>query len=218
MNLIKSDFHIHSKYSPDSMLDIDDLIKTCFRKGIDLIAITDHNSIEGALEARSISSFPVIIGEEVTTADGELTGLFLQELVPKGLSAQETIKIIKAQGGLVSVPHPFDIFRRNVISKLVLDEIISDVDIIEGFNARNTLNSANQKAKALALEHRKLVTSVTDAHTSYELGKCYTELPIDLDKEITPEVLLTSLGSADLYENKVTPMIHMLTTLTKLIK
>jgi len=218
MNLIKSDFHIHSRYSPDSMLGIDDLIKTCFRKGISLIAITDHNSIEGALEARSISSFPVIIGEEVTTADGELTGLFLQELVPKGLSAQETVKIIKAQGGLVSLPHPFDTFRRNVISKLVLPEIISEIDIIEGFNARNTLNSANRKAKALALEHRKLVTSVTDAHTSYELGKCYTELSIDVNKEITPKALLASLSKANLYENKVSPMIHMVTTLTKLIK
>ena len=57
-----------------------------------------------------------------------------------------------------------------------------DVDIIEGFNARNTLNSANNKAKTLALEHSKPITSVTDSHTSYELGRCYTELPIDLSK------------------------------------
>ena len=216
--MIKSDFHIHSRYSPDSLLTIDALIKRCIRKHLGLIAITDHNSIQGALEARENSPFPVIVGEEVTTADGELTGLFLKELVPKGLSAQETVKIIKSQKGLVSVPHPFDTFRRNVISESALSEIIMDVDIIEGFNARNTLNSANNKAKTLALEHSKPITSVTDSHTSYELGRCYTELPIDLSKDITPHALLESLGNAHLYENKVTPMIHVVTTLTKLIK
>ena len=216
--MIKSDFHIHSRYSPDSLLTIDALIKRCIRKRLGLIAITDHNSIQGALEARENSPFPVIVGEEVTTADGELTGLFLKELVPKGLSAQETIKIIKSQEGLVSVPHPFDTFRRNVISKPVLSEIMPDVDIIEGFNARNTLSSANIKAKALASEHSKPITSVTDAHTSYELGRCYTELAINLSEEITPQALLESLGNAHLYENKVTPMIHVVTTLTKLIK
>lgn len=218
MNKTKSDFHIHSRYSPDSLLSIDALIKRCVMKCLGLIAITDHNSIQGALEARSISPFPVIIGEEVTTAEGELTGLFLQELVPKGLPAKETVKIIKAQGGLLSIPHPFDTFRRNVISKSVLSEIMPDVDIIEGFNARNTLSSANIKAKALASEYSKPITSVTDAHTSYELGRSYTELSINLDEEITPEALLASLGKANLYENKVTPLIHIATTLTKLIK
>ncbi len=216
--MIKSDFHIHSKYSPDSLLSIDSLIRRCIGKGLGLIAITDHNAIQGALEAREISPFPVIVGEEVTTADGELTGLFLKELVPRGLTSQETVKIIKAQGGLVSVPHPFDTFRRNVISESALSEIIMDVDIIEGFNARNTLNSANNKAKTLALEHSKPITSVTDSHTSYELGRCYTELPIDLSNDITPHALLESLGNAHLHENKVTPMIHIATTLTKLIK
>jgi len=216
--VIKSDFHIHSKYSPDSLLSIDALIRRCIAKRLGLIAITDHNAIQGALEAKEIAPFPVIVGEEVTTADGELTGLFLKELVPKGLTAQETVKIIKSQDGLVSVPHPFDTFRRNVISQSALSEIIMDVDIIEGFNARNTLNSANDKAKALALENGKPITSVTDSHTSYELGRCYTELSINLSEEVTPYALMESLGNAHLYENKVTPMIHIATTLTKLIK
>lgn len=216
--MVKADFHIHSKHSPDSILRMDALIERCIKKGLGLIAITDHNSIEGALYAKLNSPFPVIIGEEITTSDGEITGLFLQEVVPRGLSASETIKHIKDQGGLVSIPHPFDTFRRNVISKSVIPEIMKNVDIVEGFNARNTLNSANVKAKNLALEYGKPVTAVTDAHTSYELGRCYTELSINLSEEITPQALLNSLGNAHLYENKVTPMIHMATTLTKLIK
>ena len=186
--------------------------------GLWLIGIGPGNLQQMTLEAKEIAPFPVIVGEEVTTADGELTGLFLKELVPKGLTAQETVKIIKSQDGLVSVPHPFDTFRRNVISQSALSEIIMDVDIIEGFNARNTLNSANDKAKALALENGKPITSVTDSHTSYELGRCYTELSINLSEAITPRSLLESLGSARLYENKVSPMIHVATTLTKLIK
>ena len=106
---------------------MDALIERCIKKGLGLIAITDHNSIEGALYAKLNSPFPVIIGEEITTSDGEITGLFLQEVVPRGLSASETIKHIKDQGGLVSIPHPFDTFRRNVISKSVIPEIMKNV-------------------------------------------------------------------------------------------
>lgn len=213
--MTRADFHIHTEHSPDSFLTIRSLLHTCREKGIGLIAVTDHNSIKGALRAREIADFPVIVGEEVTTADGELTGLFLTEEIPRGLSAVETAKRIKDQGGLVSIPHPFDVFRRNVISKQALDDVIGLADIVEGFNARNTFGSANERAKRLAESAGLPVTAVTDSHTAFELGRAYTEFETD---DISPEGLITALASSWLIERSVTPLIHVVTTATKLRK
>ena len=213
--VIRADFHIHTEYSPDSVLTVPRLIRRCHQMGLTLIAVTDHNSLEGSLRARELADFPVIIGEEVTTADGELTGLFLTEAIPRGLSAVETARRIKDQGGLVSIPHPFDVFRRNVISAAVLPEIIKLADIVEGFNARNTLSSANRRAKALAASAGVPITAVTDAHTAVEVGRAYTEISL---AEVTPEGLVAALASARLTERPISPLIHAVTTVTKLRK
>ena len=110
--LIKADFHMHTHFSPDSETPPEKLVARCVEVGLSCIAVTDHNTIEGALEVERIAPFMVIVGEEVASSDGEITGLFLKEPVPKGLSPQETARRIKDQGGLVSLPHPFDRFRR----------------------------------------------------------------------------------------------------------
>ena len=162
-----------------------------------------------------MADFPVIIGEEVTTADGELTGLFLTEPIPRGLSATETARRIKDQGGLVSIPHPFDVFRRNVITPNALAEVVKLADIIEGFNARNTFKSTNAKAKELAASVGLPMTAVTDSHTAMEVGRTYTELTID---EVTPQALLSAIASAQLVERPITPLIHFLTTMAKVRK
>ena len=213
--MTRADFHIHTEHSPDSVLAVRSLVRRCEAKGLGLIAVTDHNSLDGALEARELADFPVIIGEEVTTADGELTGLFLTEAIPRGLSGVETARRIKAQGGLVSIPHPFDVFRRNVISPQALPEVVKLADIVEGFNARNTFASANARARHLAASAGLPVTAVTDSHTAIEVGRAYTELDID---EVSPQGLLAALASARLTERPITPLIHLLTTATKLHK
>jgi predicted metal-dependent phosphoesterase TrpH len=213
--VIRADFHIHTEHSPDSALPVRSLLRRCQTKGIGLIAVTDHNSLDGALQAREIAEFPVIIGEEVTTADGELTGLFLTEVIPRGLSAVETARRIKDQGGLVSIPHPFDVFRRNVITPDALPEVVKLADIVEGFNARNTFGSANARARELAASAALPVTAVTDSHTAIEVGRAYTELDIE---DISPDGLLKALASAQLIERKITPLIHLLTTVTKFRK
>jgi predicted metal-dependent phosphoesterase TrpH len=211
----RADFHIHTEYSPDSVMPVRSLVRRCQSQGLGLIAVTDHNSIEGGLRAREMADFPVIIGEEVTTADGELTGLFLTEPIPRGLSATETARRIKDQGGLVSIPHPFDVFRRNVITPNALAEVVKLADIIEGFNARNTFKSTNAKAKELAASVGLPMTAVTDSHTAMEVGRTYTELTID---EVTPQALLSAIASAQLVERPITPLIHFLTTMAKVRK
>ena len=101
---------MHTHYSPDSGMSPETLVAKCQKAGLNLIAVTDHNTIDGALAVRSLAPFTVIIGEEVGSAEGEITGLFLTETIPRGLPPVETARRIKDQGGLVSIPHPFDRF------------------------------------------------------------------------------------------------------------
>ena len=214
--MIRADFHIHTEYSPDSVLTVRALLQRCEQAGLGLIAVTDHNSIEGALRAREADRIPVIVGEEITTSQGELTGLFLTDAVPRGLTATETARRIRDQGGLVSIPHPFDVFRRNVVTPEALTDVIGLADIVEGFNARNTFSSANVKAKRLAIAAGLPVTAVSDAHTALEVGRTYTEM--EMQEQVSPQGLLIALASARLVERPITPLIHLITTATKLRK
>lgn len=212
---LKADFHLHTRWSPDSRTDPHRLVAYCRARGLGLIAITDHNTIAGALEVARLAPFPVIIGEEVKTADGDLIGLFLKEEVPRGLPAVDTAKGIKAQGGLVFLPHPYDTFRRSVIRKEVLPDLLPLVDAIEGFNARNALGRANARALSLAREHRKPTVAVSDAHHTLEIGKAYTILPF---YEGTPESLLAALQEASLVCCPSSPLVHAITLTNKLLR
>ena len=210
--MLKVDIHIHTCYSKDSEMSLDDLLKKCLETGLNCIAITDHNTIEGALLFKSIASFKVIVGEEINTMQGEVTGLFLKERIPPGMTALETVKYIKSQGGLVSIPHPFDVFRSSVIKLDALYEILPYVDIIEGFNARNTLQMSNNKADKLAKKNNIFTSAVSDSHTLYEIGRTFMKMP---EFDDTSQGFLNSLNSRVIFANKVTPFIHVLTTITK---
>ena len=150
---IRADFHIHTKFSPDSRFKITDLIKACLRENLNLIAVTDHHTIEGAQQIQNEAPFPVIIGQEILSSDGEIIGLFLERVIQSNLSAKDTVKAIKDQGGFVQIPHPFDRFRNNHINQKALFEILNDVDIIEIFNARtimtNDINKSISKIKTV---------------------------------------------------------------------
>ena len=210
--MLKVDTHIHTCFSKDSEMSLEALYQKCLKTGLNCIAITDHNTIEGALLFKSIASFKVIVGEEINTTQGEVTGLFLKERIPPGLKALETVNNIKSQGGLVSIPHPFDIFRSSVIKLDALHEILPYVDIIEGFNARNTFEMSNKKADKLAKENNILTSAVSDSHTAYEVGRTYMEMP---EFDGTAQGFLKSLNSRVIFGKKITPFIHVLTTLTK---
>ena len=206
---------MHTHFSPDSQVSPERLVARCEQVGLSCIAVTDHNTTEGAKAVRRIAPFLVIIGEEVLTSEGEVTGLFLTETIPSGLSPIETARKIKDQGGLVSIPHPFDRFRREVISRSALEEVAQYADIIEVFNARNNLSADDRKAADFARDHGLLTSGVSDAHTTMELGRTYVEMP---EFDGTPEGFKLALGQGVIIGRRMTPLIHVITSLTKIKK
>lgn len=212
---MKIDLHVHTSFSPDSFTNPEKAVLKAAKTGLNCIAITDHNTIDGALEAKRIFGTSVIIGEEIKSLGGEIIGLYLQECIPKDLSALDTVKRIKDQGGLVSIPHPFDYFRKSVIDRSSLEEILGYIDIVESFNARNTLKKSNMKALAFATSNHIISSAVSDSHTLMEIGRTYMNVP---QFDGTPIGLMESLESAELICRPINPMIHVLTTMTKIMK
>jgi predicted metal-dependent phosphoesterase TrpH len=172
--LIEVDLHMHTDHSGDCATPVEVLLQTARDRGLGAIAITDHNEVSGALEAREIAKgmddLKVIVGEEVYTAgQGEVIGLFLEEKIPKGLSMAETIAAIRDQGGLVYVPHPFDRFHSVPDYEHLLD-IVEDVDILEVFNPRVMLTAFNEEAVRFAGKYRIVPAAGSDSHVAQGLG------------------------------------------------
>ena len=211
--MLRVDLHMHTRFSPDSLVSPERLVARCQKVGLSCIAVTDHNTTEGARVVKDIAPFLVIVGEEVRTSEGEVTGLFLTETIPEGLSIGETARRIKDQGGLVSIPHPFDRFRGEVISRRGLDEVVQYADIVEVFNARNNLSADDRKALDFAHEHGLLTSGVSDAHTTMELGRTYVEMP---DFDGTPEGFKLALSKGKIVGRRTSPLIHVVTSLTKI--
>ena len=172
------DCHVHTEYSSDGTVPVKRISGICKIKGLNCIAITDHNTIEGALMLKDIAKdeLQVIIGEEIKSTEGEITGLFLQRRISPGLTAEETIYEIKQQNGLICVPHPFCRFRKSKLSVAALRRIIDQVDIIEVFNSRNIVEEDNKTAYKFAIENKKAIYVGSDAHLGYEYGKSYLRM------------------------------------------
>jgi predicted metal-dependent phosphoesterase TrpH len=174
---IKLDMHTHSEYSPDSRTSVASQAGALKAAGIDVVCATDHNTIEGALRLREVAEgFRVIVGEEVSTRDGEIIGLFLEQPVPRDLSGEETIKRIKDQGGLVSIPHPFSRNRMYHIKREALERLWPLVDSLEIFNAREAFAGDNRRADAFAKERNIPGAVGSDAHRASEIGKAWLEV------------------------------------------
>ena len=174
--LITAEFHCHTVYSGDSSNRVDTLIRAAREEGIERLAITDHNTIEGALRAKALAPELVIVGEEVLTDRGELIAYYVKEEVPKGLTVGETLRRLKAQGAFISVPHPFDLWRHGwPLEELV--ELMPEVDALEVFNARCLRKVYNEKAFKFAWEQGLPMLGGSDAHSLVELGLVLTRLP-----------------------------------------
>ncbi len=218
VGLQKFDMHIHTWFSSDSAIDPRIVVKLWKKKGI-LPLVCDHNSIAGSEavygEITVLSpDTPLILAEEITTSDGEIIGLFLNEEIPSSLSAGETIDRIRDQGALSLVPHPFCSYRSSAIRRDALQEIIGRVDIIEGYNARVISDDENRRAREYAAEHDKLVSVGSDAHTPLELGRCFLELePFE-----EPQELLDSLNDTSVQFHRMHPSIHYITRVVKVAK
>jgi predicted metal-dependent phosphoesterase TrpH len=179
-NRIKVEFHCHSIYSPDSLTRLEKLLQACRRKGIDRVVVTDHNTTAGALIARELDPQRVIVGEEIMTREGELLAAFVQEEIPKGLSALEAIQALRAQGAFISVSHPFDLTRSGHWELPDLERIAALVDAIEIFNARCISAAFNNQAAKFARRYGLSGTAGSDAHGTVELGRAVVLLaPFD---------------------------------------
>ncbi len=183
-NSLKADLHVHTRYSEDSISPPEKIVEHCLKVGINCLAITDHNEISGAFEVKRIAPFKVIVGEEILSNQGEIIGYFLTEKIPPRLSPEETVARIKAQGGLVCIPHPFDRFRSGAkLHNHALEKLIADIDLIEVFNSRTMLLRDSARALELAQRQGLPGTAGSDAHIVREVGSTYMEIPEFNDAE-----------------------------------
>ncbi len=210
--MLKADLHIHTDRSPDSLTTPAKLVARCLDRGINCLAVSDHNSIEGALAVREIASFPVIVAEEVKTSEGEIIGLFLKEEIPAGLSPEETVRQIKEQGGLVCLPHPFDRVRREPLRSAARERILSEIDIVEAFNARVTFAADNAQARRFAEALGLPMSAGSDAHSLLEVGSAYVEMA----EFETPQEFLEALRRGRIVGHRSVPLVHLASTWAKL--
>jgi glycosyltransferase involved in cell wall biosynthesis len=170
---IDVDLHMHTDHSHDCATPVEVLLATAREQGLGAIAVTDHNEISGALEARAKAAefgVKVIVAEEVKTADqGEVIGLFIEERIERGMTLSETVAEIKRQGGLVYVPHPFD--RMHAVPDYEhLLGIVDEIDAIEVYNPRVAIGSFNEEAERFAAKYRILAGAGSDSHVAPGLG------------------------------------------------
>jgi predicted metal-dependent phosphoesterase TrpH len=169
--------HVHTTFSSDSILKLETLIRIAAARGLDGVAITDHNTMDGVWRLMELSPpLRVIPGEEITTRQGELIGLFLQEAIPAGLDVLETIGRIREQAGIVAVPHLGDRLRHHVLQRSYWPEVLPLVDLIEGFNGRTVFKADDRLARQVAVDYGKPLIAGSDSHTPWELGGCGLEI------------------------------------------
>jgi predicted metal-dependent phosphoesterase TrpH len=165
-------------WSGDATTTPDELIAAVAGSGVDVLCITDHGTINGAVELADSLGCRVVVGQELRTWAGEIIGLFLTERLPAGVKPEEAVARIRDQGGLVYIPHPFDPMR-HCLDEGVLHSLIDAglVDALEGFNAKTSLSHLNARALAVAADAGVSVGAGSDAHEPSAIGAAYVEMP-----------------------------------------
>ena len=212
------DLHCHTNASFDCLSDPVKVARAAERRGITHLAITDHDRIDGALRARDDApdGLTVIVGEEVKTTAGDLICLFLSQPVPPGLPPAEAIGLVREQGGLVGIPHPFDRHRSSMANLAAeLDALVGLVDWVEAYNARVVFREGNERAAAFALRTGLPGVAVSDAHSLLEVGVASTRVTGDPS---TPSGLLAALATAEVQPGHATYFARGLTPLAKLVQ
>jgi predicted metal-dependent phosphoesterase TrpH/glycosyltransferase involved in cell wall biosynthesis len=193
---IVCDLHMHTSWSHDCAVEVPELLDHAEAMGLGAIAITDHNVFGGAREASELTNgrkLLVIRGQEVKTdGQGEIIGLFLSEEIPAGMSFADTIAAIRAQGGLVYLPHPFD--RMHTIpDATTLQRHLADIDVFEVYNARLLFEAYNDEALRFARKYNLAMGAGSDAHVLQGVGTGGVRMRAFRD----PEEFLVSLHSAE---------------------
>ena len=215
-SLAFADFHVHTRFSRDSLMSEDRFIRLALERGLTHVAITNHNNVEGAIAVRDRVAaqgledrLHIILGEEVSTAEGEIVGVFLTETIPPGLSADETADAIHAQGGFVSIPHPYDPFRRSHIREAPLLALAEagKIDAIEVFNSRVTFARHNEEAAALAARFGIPGIACSDAHSGVEVAMSFNAMPAFG----TADELRAALRENEWHGSRSTKLVHLTT-------
>jgi predicted metal-dependent phosphoesterase TrpH len=208
-----ADLHCHSRGSFDCLSEPRDIVKAAHSRGLTHLAITDHDRIDVALEARDLApdGLTVIVGEEVKTLDGDLICLFLERVIPPGLPTIETIALARDQGALVGIPHPFDSRRNSLLRHAEMQSLVPMIDWVETHNAR-LVGHGNEDAQAFALEHGLPGISVSDAHSVMEVGVAYTAFD---GNPSTAAGLLATLPSAEIIPGRASYLVRLWTPVAK---
>lgn len=225
------DLHVHTSASFDSLASPASVVRAAVSRGLTHLAITDHDTIEGALAARDVVSreslpITILIGQEVKTTEGDVIAVFIEQPIETGLSPTDAIAAIRSQGGLVGIPHPFDRFRGSLLASREAAAGHADldagpaalaplVDWVEAHNARVMVGDGNERAAAFAREHALPGTAVSDAHSTLEVGVAYAALDID---PATPAALMAGLPGAELVTGRATYFVRAVTPVAKLVQ
>lgn len=219
--MFKIELHVHTCFSPDSNMRLSWLYSKASSCGIDCIAVTDHNIIDGAVAFREYCEarggrIKVIVGEEVMTSHGEIIGLFLSRNIPGGMSPEETIMDIKSQGGVVYIPHPYDEKRyRTVLDEVYIDAYRDAIDCIEVHNGRNICSYYADMQEKIANKYNICKVIGSDAHTVFELGRnviYVRQLPV------TAEIFKAVIQKSILERSSCIRWIHAWTAVERVIK
>lgn len=207
------DLHCHSRGSFDSLSAPKDMIKAATDRGLTHLAVTDHDRIDVALEMRAMApaDLTILVGEEVKTAEGDLICVFLERVIPPGMSALETIAAAREQGALVGIPHPFDKMRGSLLRDAAMASLAPHVDWVETHNAR-VVGHGNEDAAQFAIDQGLPGIAVSDAHSIMEIGVAY--IAIDGDPS-TPAGLLAGLAGLEVIPGRASYFVRLWTPLAK---
>jgi predicted metal-dependent phosphoesterase TrpH len=198
------ELHCHTYHSKDSLASPRSLLEACRRRGIDRLAVTDHNTMAGAREAAELDPELFIPGEEIMTSEGELLG-YHDGRDPAGLSPEETIARQRRQGAVISVSHPYDYARHGAWREEILRPLLPQLDALEAFNARTYGSRPNERAAALARAADLPGLAGSDAHAAFEIGRGLTQLePFD-----DAESFRRSLQTARLVTRRSPAWVHL---------
>jgi len=205
MTYLNVELHCHTYHSSDSLMLPHQILQACRRRGIDRVAITDHNTIAGAHETAAMDPERVIIGEEILTTEGEILGYFIKEEIPEGLPPMEVVDRLKAQGAVISISHPFDLTRGCRWSIETLESLFPHLDALEVLNARCWTDQPNKTAHELAQSAGLYGTAGSDAHAPVEVGRAYLRVPAFQDADSFRE----SLDQAQIMGRRSIPWVHL---------
>jgi len=210
---IRVDMHTHTRRSFDCLTTPERYLDALRARGIHRAFVTDHNAIDGALEMYARAPDLILVGEEVKTREGfDLIGLFLRELIPRGTPAREVAERIRDQGGVVYLPHPFDVGRSGA-GEAHADRLADLIDVVEVHNARCFRAATNARALAWATAKGKLPGAGSDAHTAAELGNGFVEMP---PFEPTRESFLAALARGEIGRRTLAgPWVRIASTYAK---